>query len=148
MEMHTGNSIVYRIYHWWYSRESVGVRMEENITIEFVKEWIDKHNLTKDSFDRIMNDLIYNSGHNYIDNPSLRYWLIDNTYKFRDMLPVELNDNQQIVLGALKADQNGWDPFFTIWHMMENDEISNMPTKQQYQILAAFAEWGMKEVAE
>ena len=83
---------------FWHDRESVGVRMEENITIEFVKEWIDKHNLTKDSFDRIMNDLIYNSGHNYIDNPSLRYWLIDNTYKFRDMLPVELSDNQQIVL--------------------------------------------------
>lgn len=60
----------------------------------------------------------------------------------------KLTDNQQIVLGALKADQNGWDPFFTIWHMMENDEISNMPTKQQFQVLAAFAEWGKKEVAE
>lgn len=72
--------------------------MDENITIEFVKEWIDKHNLTKGSFDRIMNDLIYNLGHNYIDNPYLRYGLIDNTYKFRDMLTVELNDNQQVVL--------------------------------------------------
>lgn len=60
----------------------------------------------------------------------------------------KLTDNQQIVLGALKADQNGWDPFFTIWHMMENDEMSNMPTKQQFQVLAAFAEWGMKEVSE
>ncbi|MDT2485956.1 hypothetical protein P7D99_23465, partial [Enterococcus avium] len=92
--------------------------MDENITIEFVKEWIDKHNLTKGSFDRIMNDLIYNSGHNYIDNPSLRYWLIDNTYKFRDMLPVELNDNQQIVLEWLKEayKRTKWSsPFGTVY---------------------------------
>lgn len=122
--------------------------MEENITIEFVKEWIDKHNLTKDSFDRIMNDLIYNSGHNYIDNPSLRYWLIDNTYKFRDMLPVELNKHQQVVLEALKAYQDGWNPFFTIWHMMEDNEISSMPTKEQFQVLAAFAEWALEQEEE
>lgn len=53
-----------------------------------------------------------------------------------------LTDDQRTVLEALKVDQDGWDPFFTIWHMMENDEISNMPTKQQYQVLAAFVEWG------
>lgn len=132
--------------------------MEENMTIEFVKEWIDKHNLTKGSFDRIMNDLIYNSGHNYIDNPYLRYWLIDNTYKFRDMLPVELNDNQQIVLEWLQiyADKDSGDkPFQTIFFLWDciksnnlgNDELTalrKLTRGEQFQVLAAFAEWGNK----
>ena len=131
--------------------------MEENITIEFVKEWIDKHNLTKGSFDRIMNDLIYNSGHNYIDNPSLRYWLIDNTYKFRDMLPVKLNDNQQIVLDWVKAvyRENDIDAFSTILDLLrpttledEQDSayaaLSRLKEADQFQVLAAFAEWGNK----
>ena len=130
--------------------------MEENITIEFVKEWIDKHNLTKGSFDRIMNDLIYNSGHNYIDNPSLRYWLIDNTYKFRDMLPVELNKHQQVVLEWLKV-QGKRRPIMTIadfadaYYGLEGaptvpleilssyEQLSDSETDQ---VLAAFAEWG------
>lgn len=119
--------------------------MEENITIEFVKEWIDKHNLTKDSFDRIMNDLIYNSGHNYIDNPSLRYWLIDNTYKFRDMLPVELNKHQRVVLEMLKEETiDRGNPYAGIYWLLEDDEYPNMSNKEFYQVLAAFAEWGMK----
>ena len=132
--------------------------MEENITIEFVKEWIDKHNLTKGSFDRIMNDLIYNSGHNYIDNPSLRYWLIDNTYKFRDMLPVKLNENQQVVLEWLEAyadkDSGDW-PMQTIFYMWDcirsdmlgGEELSalrKLTRIEQFEVLAAFAEWGNK----
>ena len=128
--------------------------MEENITIEFVKEWIDKRNLTKGSFDRIMNDLIYNSGHNYIDNPYLRYWLIDNTYKFRDMLPVELNDNQQVVLEwwvkKLNEEGEDADPLGVICAMQSYglreekiyDAAVNLTPVQQYQVLAAFAEWG------
>ncbi|MDT2451058.1 hypothetical protein [Enterococcus avium] len=130
--------------------------MEENITIEFLKEWIDKHNLTKGSFDRIMNDLIYNSGHNYIDNPSLRYWLIDNTYKFRDMLPVKLNENQQVVLEWLEAyadkDSGDW-PMQTIFYMWDcirsdmlgGEELSalrKLTRIEQFEVLAAFAEWG------
>ena len=136
--------------------------MEENMTIEFVKEWIDKHNLTKGSFDRIMNDLIYNSGHNYIDNPYLRYWLIDNTYKFRDMLPVELNENQQIVLEWLEAyaDKDSGDcPMQTIFYMWdcirsnmlgveELTALRILTRVEQFEVLAAFAAWGMKEVAE
>ena len=136
--------------------------MEENMTIEFVKEWIDKHNLTKGSFDRIMNDLIYNSGHNYIDNPYLRYWLIDNTYKFRDMLPVELNEDQQIVLEWLEAyaDKDSGDcPMQTIFYMWdcirsnmlgveELTALRILTRVEQFEVLAAFAAWGMKEVAE
>lgn len=127
--------------------------MEENITIEFVKEWIDKHNLTKGSFDRIMNDLIYNSGHNYIDNPSLRYWLIDNTYKFRDMLPVKLNDNQQIVLDWLKwsVKEQGNSPMDAVYLLVLGETLVSvslayiaLTPDQQTQALAAFS----KEVAE
>ena len=135
---------------FWHDRESVGVRMEENITIEFVKEWIDKHNLTKDSFDRIMNDLIYNSGHNYIDNPSLRYWLIDNTYKFRDMLPVELSDNQQIVLEELCSKFDSEIPFQSIYELVKYPEgevgnrYADLSPLEDLEVLIAFAEWGMK----
>lgn len=134
--------------------------MEENITIEFVKEWIDKHNLTKDSFDRIMNDLIYNSGHNYIDNPSLRYWLIDNTYKFRDMLPVELNSDQQVVLDwwvkKLNEEGEDADPLGVICAMQSYglreekiyDAAVNLTPAQQYQVLSAFAEWAQEREEE
>ena len=131
--------------------------MEENITIEFLKEWIDKYNLTKGSFDRIMNDLIYNSGHNYIDNPNLRYWLIDNTYKFRDRLPVELNDNQQVVLEWLTENIHlGTLPFNQISLLNQSffnspidtsdkylEAFGDLDSQEQYQVLAAFAEWGM-----
>lgn len=129
--------------------------MEENITIEFVKEWIDKHNLTKDSFDRIMNDLIYNSGHNYIDNPSLRYWLIDNTYKFRDMLPVELNDNQQLLLEDIQdvasyhEDKNLLGLIWVVGQRIVNkSDIKRFSNDEIMQVLAAFAEWGMKNDQE
>ena len=129
--------------------------MEENITIEFVKEWIDKHNLTKDSFDRIMNDLIYNSGHNYIDNPSLRYWLIDNTYKFRDMLPVELNENQQLLLEDIQdvasyhEDKNLLGLIWVVGQRIVNkSDIKRFSNDEIMQVLAAFAEWGMKNDQE
>ncbi|MDT2400691.1 hypothetical protein P7D77_22375, partial [Enterococcus avium] len=127
---------------------------------EFVKEWIDKHNLTKDSFDRIMNDLIYNSGHNYIDNPSLRYWLIDNTYKFRDMLPVELNSDQQVVLDwwvkKLNEEGEDADPLGVICAMQSYglreekiyDAAVNLTPAQQYQVLSAFAEWAQEREEE
>lgn len=120
--------------------------MEENITIEFVKEWIEKHNLSKGSFDRIMNDLIYNSGHYYIDDPSLRYWLIDNTYKFRDMLPVDLNENQQKYLKELQYNRerlgNAHDALF--FGLVDYEKRWNFNDKDFIQLLAAFAEWGMK----
>lgn len=125
--------------------------MDENITIEFVKEWIDKHNLTKDSFDRIMNDLIYNSGHNYIDNPSLRYWLIDNTYKFRDMLPVELNKHQQLLLEDIQdvasyhEDKNLLGLIWVVGQRIVNkSDIKRFSNDEIMQVLAAFAEWGNK----
>ena len=134
--------------------------MEENITIEFVKEWIDKHNLSKGSFDRIMRDLIYNSGHNQIDNPYLRDWLVKNTQKFQDLLPIELNENQKVVLTWLKHWHDN-DPFFSLAYLYDSVEpgeykyeheldiaYEKLSEMDRFQVLAAFAEWGMKEVAE
>lgn len=127
--------------------------MEENITIEFVKKWIDKHNLTKGSFKRILRDLIYNTGHNYIDNPYLRYWLIDNAYKFRDMLPVELNENQQDVFDWLKwsVKEQGNSPMDAIYLLVLGETLVStslayiaLTPDQQAQVLRAFAEWGME----
>lgn len=63
----------------------------------------------------------------------------------------KLNSDQQIVLDVLKEESLGTSPFFTIWHAMENDQLfdsKGMDTKQQFQVLVAFSEWGMKEVAE
>lgn len=70
--------------------------------------------------------------------------------KVREILKpvVSLTDNQRTVLEVLKVDQDGWDPFFTIWRIMENEEISDIPTKEQYQVLAAFAEWGLSHAEE
>lgn len=134
--------------------------MEENITIEFVKEWIDKHNFSKGSFDRIMRDLIYNSGHNQIDNPYLRDWLIKNTQKFQDLLPVELNENQQAILSWLiDCYKDDGDPVEAISDLYDETMPSDwkscllaayemLNVRQKFQVLAAFADWGMKEVAE
>lgn len=135
--------------------------MEENITVEFVKEWIEKHNLSKGSFDRIMRDLIYNSGHNQIDNPYLRDWLIKNTQKFQDILPIELNENQQVVFEWLKDDfKESGNPVDSLESLASevlhvetfqtciSSTYDDLSTSEQFEVLAAFAEWGMKEVAE
>lgn len=128
--------------------------MEENITVDFVRNWIEKQHLTKGSFDRIMRDLIYNTGHNEIDNPYLRDWLIANPQDFQDLLPRELNSNQQIVLEWLKEayKRTKWSsPFGTVYSTINIHELfvrTRLTKAQQYQVLAAFAEWGKKEVAE
>ena len=110
---------------------------------EQVKEWIVDKNLTTDSFDSIMIGVIYNSGHSTLDDPDVRKWIETHPNEFRLMLPPKLTDDQQVLLDELKVDQNGWYPFFTIWHLMEEIDSIHMPTKEQFQVLAAFAEWGM-----
>lgn len=65
----------------------------------------------------------------------------------------QLNPNQQIVLDVLKKNANqGLDEFIIggITYMTD-EEIDAIELSSQYdlfQILAAFAEWGMKEVTE
>lgn len=75
---------------------------------------------------------------------------------------VQLNENQQVVLEWLQiyADKDSGDkPFQTIFFLWDciksnnlgNDELTalrKLTRAEQFQVLAAFAEWGMKEVAE
>lgn len=67
---------------------------------------------------------------------------------------VKLNENQQIVLEWLKEayKRTKWSsPFGTVYSTINTHELfvrTRLTKAQQYQVLAAFAEWGMKEVAE
>ena len=76
--------------------------MDENITIEFVRNWIEKHHLTRKSYESVLTDALTNNGHYYIDNPYLRDWIRENTETFRNILPYELTENQKIVLNQAK----------------------------------------------
>ena len=136
--------------------------MEEKITVDFVKKWIEKHHLTKNSYETVLSDTLTNNGHYYIDNPYLRDWIKENKTIFRDLLPNDLNENQQIVLEWLKKKYKTTDiePIELIWRLRVNSNSDRWrlqpPYKNyrylteiaQFQVLAAFAEWGMKEVAE
>lgn len=132
----------------------MGVRMEENITIEFVRNWIVKHRLTRKSYESVLTDTLTNNGHYYIDNPYLRDWIRENTEMFRKILPYELNENQQVVLEWLKEEKEERCSFESAiyWYFeddVEPDIISDRLTQIEFlQVLQAFAEWGMKEVAE
>lgn len=81
----------------------------------------------------------------------------------RLMIPIELNENQQIVLEHLKNEYLEHDVQYALWQF--TDDVYEEPAqcidlsahikawkdvsdKERFQILAAFAEWGMKEVAE
>ena len=134
--------------------------MEENITIEFVRNWIEKHHLTRKSYESVLTDALTNNGHYYIDNPYLRDWIRENTEMFRNILSYELNENQQVVLTWLKRWHDD-DPYFTLSELYDSVEpgeykyeheldiaYEKLSEKERFQVLAAFAEWGMKEVAE
>lgn len=72
---------------------------------------------------------------------------------------VELNEDQQIVLDWLKAysdSDNGDKPISSIWYMLhlisENllesrvrNSYFNLTEKQQFEVLQAFAEWGLSD---
>lgn len=121
---------------------------------EQVKEWIVDKNLTTDSFDSIMIGVIYNSGHSTLDDPDVRKWIETHPSEFRGMLPPKLTDDQQVVLEWLKEayKRTKWSsPFGTVYSTINTHELfvrTRLTKAQQYQVLASFAEWGMKEVAE
>ena len=121
---------------------------------EQVKEWIVDKNLTTDSFDSIMIGVIYNSGHSTLDDPDVRKWIETHPSEFRGMLPPKLTDDQQVVLEWLKEayKRTKWSsPFGTVYSTINTHELfvrTRLTKAQQYQVLASFAEWGKKEVAE
>ncbi|MEQ7228800.1 hypothetical protein ABQD95_20630 [Enterococcus avium] len=126
--------------------------MESNITKEYLRNWIMKHHLTKSSFEKVMNDVITNYGHYYIDNPYLRDWLKENAQVFYEFLPCNLNKNQQIVLEWLKSNSNALKvPMLAIYELAElaDEKIRaayrQLKREEEFQVLVAFAEWGMKQ---
>lgn len=128
--------------------------MEENITIEFVRNWIVKHRLTRKSYESVLTDTLTNNGHYYIDNPYLRDWIRENTEMFRKILPYELNDNQQVVLNQLcqifmkQSYKSKMQAVYIFINKCMSDEFLSLDRNESNQVLAAFAEWEMKEVAE
>lgn len=68
---------------------------------------------------------------------------------------IELNENQQIVLDYLKniysdvyEDCSPLETMYLFGSRRAWNEESELTEKEEFQLLAAFAEWGMKEVAE
>lgn len=127
--------------------------MEENITIEFVRNWIVKHRLTIKSYESVLTDALTNNGHYYIDNPYLRDWIIKNTEMFRNILPYELNENQQVVLEWLKwsVEEQGNSPMDAVYLLVLGETLVSvslayiaLTPEQQTQVLTVFS----KEVAE
>lgn len=124
---------------------------------EQVKEWIVDKNLTTDSFDSIMIGVIYNSGHSTLDDPDVRKWIETHPNEFRLMLPPRLTDDQQVVLEwwvkKLNEEGEDADPLGVICAMQSYglreekiyDAAVNLTPAQQYQVLAAFAEWALEQ---
>ncbi|MGM0337689.1 hypothetical protein [Enterococcus sp. AZ007] len=79
---------------------------------------------------------------------------------YRKVDDQELNENQQAVLSWLIDDYKDYgDPIIAIgdlgdetlpsrWKTCLQAAYENLDTEQKFELLKAFAEWGMKEVAE
>lgn len=69
--------------------------------------------------------------------------------------PYQLNDNQQIVLEWLKLTASTGKPMQVVFWMMNNaawghldelrDPLMELTDKQQFEVLAAFAQWGLEQ---
>lgn len=91
-------------------------------------------------------------------NPTEQFVYADKIYQLS--LQPELNENQRIVLEWLKDDYKEYaDPITAIgdlgdeilpsrWETCLQATYEKLDTQQKCEVLAAFAEWGMKEVAE
>lgn len=126
---------------------------------EQVKEWIVDKNLTTDSFDSIMIGVIYNSGHSTLDDPDVRKWIETHPSEFRGMLPPKLTDDQQVVLEWLKDRTTVSSITSALWLLLDDalevdydtdgsEAWNRLPIDQKFQVLAAFADWGMKSDQE
>lgn len=72
---------------------------------------------------------------------------------------IELNKTQQVVLEWLKDEMNVSSVTNALWLLLDDalevdydtdasEAWNRLPKDQKFQVLATFAEWGMKEVAE
>lgn len=119
---------------FWHDRESVGVRMERAVLLSDI-EFLD--GVHESDWERIEED-------SFLVNVS-----------------TPLNENQQVVLEYLKSEITrdggapilnfsafGWKHFGERLPKNVSEAYKEMDGSQDLQVLAAFAEWGMKEVAE
>lgn len=64
----------------------------------------------------------------------------------------ELNENQQILLNWLKDEYCDGNPFFTIWHTLEDryfkESSDALLASQQIEILQAFSQWAIEQEDE
>ncbi|ENZ5663147.1 hypothetical protein ACGWY0_002424 [Enterococcus hirae] len=75
-----------------------------------------------------------------------------------NVLQPELNDNQQIVLQWLKLTASIGKPMQVVFWMMNNaawghldelrDPLMDLTDKQQFEVLSAFAQWGLEQEEE
>jgi hypothetical protein len=81
----------------------------------------------------------------------------DLTDSIMEKINPELNENQQVVLEWLKwsVEEQGVSPMDAVYLLVLGESLDSvslayiaLTPDQQTQVLAAFAEWGMKEVAE
>lgn len=135
---------------------------------EQVKEWIADKNLTTDRFDSIMIGVIYNSGHNTLDDPDVRKWIEMHSNEFREMLPPDLNENQQVVLEHLKSmcpPKLGVSAMVTAYCLVDDnindnwqehseeipehiDALHKLSVAEENQVLEVFSRWAQKQGEE
>lgn len=104
-----------------------------------------------------INNLAFDIMHKEM-NPTEQFVYADKIYQLS--LQPELNENQQVVLEWLKDDYKEYgDPIIAIgdlgdeilpsrWETCLQATYEKLDTQQKWEVLAAFAEWGKKEVAE
>ena len=138
----------------WHSRESVGGGMNTRDKIHSaINEHIDIEDtyayfLTREKSSFSVGTVTLDDFEEWTDSD-----VADLTDSIMEKINPELNENQQVVLDALKKNANqGLDELIVggITYMSD-EEIDAIELSQQeelYRVLAAFAEWGMKEVAE
>lgn len=132
---------------------------------EQVKEWIVDKNLTTDSFDSIMIGVIYNSGHNTLDDPDVRKWIETHPNEFRLMLPPKLTDDQQVVLEWLKKSVGSEGALiraiYSLYHLnLVREEffdrkpqylievraaLRKLNRQQEAQVLQVFSRWALEQ---
>lgn len=87
----------------------------------------------------------------YIQVKDTRYTLDEFNRIGKLLLGRELTDDQQVVLDWLKKEykRTKWSsPFGAVYSTINNHELfvrMRLTKAQQFQVLAAFAEWGLKE---
>ncbi|HAQ0506974.1 TPA: hypothetical protein IWP35_000828 [Enterococcus faecium] len=121
--------------------------IEESENRFFISDSTLEGNITVKDGDYIIQSA---EGEFYVRKP----YIFEKIYEVADQQP-QLNDNQQIVLEWLKLTAPTGKPMQVVFWMMNNaawghldelrDPLMELTDKQQFEILAAFAQWGLEQ---